>query len=177
MTRPIAQIRTYTYDEVWYKKIVYVWCPGCESIHPFGVELNQESPTYSTRRKDPIWNWNGSLESPTFSPSLLVSHTVCVCDPGWKHFEICELGDDCEAIGHSYVWVDEMGVVRPCKVGEHHGERLLGHALAHQKPMGSCHSFVRDGKWEFLTDSAHKLAGQTVPLPPIPDWWFGDDED
>jgi|SRR6185312_12278126 len=28
-----------------------------------------------------------------------------------------------------------------------------------------CHSFVRDGQIEFLTDSYHKLAGQTVPLP------------
>lgn len=27
-----------------------------------------------------------------------------------------------------------------------------------------CHSFVRDGKIEFLSDCTHKLAGQTVPL-------------
>lgn len=33
-----------------------------------------------------------------------------------------------------------------------------------------CHSFVRDGKIEFLSDSTHKLAGQTVDLPPLPDW-------
>lgn len=30
-----------------------------------------------------------------------------------------------------------------------------------------CHLFVRDGRIEFLTDSAHDLAGQTVDLP---DW-------
>ncbi len=29
-----------------------------------------------------------------------------------------------------------------------------------------CHSFVRDGQIEFLSDSTHHLAGQTVPLPP-----------
>ncbi|HXR93556.1 MAG TPA: DUF6527 family protein [Steroidobacteraceae bacterium] len=27
-----------------------------------------------------------------------------------------------------------------------------------------CHSFVTDGKIQFLSDSKHKLAGQTVPL-------------
>jgi len=38
------------------------------------------------------------------------------------------------------------------------------------EPTGTerrCHSFVRDGKIEFLTDSTHALAGQTVPLEPI----------
>lgn len=28
-----------------------------------------------------------------------------------------------------------------------------------------CHSFVRDGQIQFLGDSTHHLAGQTVPLP------------
>lgn len=28
-----------------------------------------------------------------------------------------------------------------------------------------CHSFVTDGKIQFLTDSTHALAGQTVELP------------
>lgn len=32
---------------------------------------------------------------------------------------------------------------------------------------GVCHSFVRDGKIQYLGDSTHALAGQTVPLP---DW-------
>jgi hypothetical protein len=33
---------------------------------------------------------------------------------------------------------------------------------------GICHSFVTDGRIQFLTDSTHALAGQTVPLPPFP---------
>lgn len=33
-----------------------------------------------------------------------------------------------------------------------------------------CHAFIRSGQWEFLTDSTHKLAGQTVPMIPLPDW-------
>lgn len=27
-----------------------------------------------------------------------------------------------------------------------------------------CHSFIRKGQWEFLTDCSHSLAGQTVPM-------------
>lgn len=30
-----------------------------------------------------------------------------------------------------------------------------------------CHSFVRDGKIEFLSDCSHALAGKTVDLPPL----------
>jgi hypothetical protein len=33
-----------------------------------------------------------------------------------------------------------------------------------------CHSFIKDGKIQFLADSQHKLAGQTVDLPELPDW-------
>lgn len=33
-----------------------------------------------------------------------------------------------------------------------------------------CHSYVRDGQWEFLQDCDHALAGQTTPLPPLPEW-------
>lgn len=33
--------------------------------------------------------------------------------------------------------------------------------------IGSCHSFVTDGRIQFLGDSKHQLAGQTVDLP---DW-------
>lgn len=32
---------------------------------------------------------------------------------------------------------------------------------------GICHSFVRDGRIEFLSDCTHALAGQTVDLPDI----------
>ena len=34
-----------------------------------------------------------------------------------------------------------------------------------QMPAHRCHSFVRDGKIQFLADSYHALAGQTVDLP------------
>lgn len=33
-----------------------------------------------------------------------------------------------------------------------------------------CHTLIREGKIEFLNDCTHELRGQTVPLPPLPDW-------
>ena len=33
-----------------------------------------------------------------------------------------------------------------------------------------CHSFLRDGQWQFLSDCTHALANQTVPMVPLPDW-------
>jgi hypothetical protein len=38
-------------------------CPACECWHPFTIV--QEAPGR------PVWEWNQSLEAPTFSPSLL----------------------------------------------------------------------------------------------------------
>lgn len=35
-----------------------------------------------------------------------------------------------------------------------------------------CHSFVRDGQIQFLSDCTHELAGQTVELP---EWPYGED--
>lgn len=34
-------------------------------------------------------------------------------------------------------------------------------------PPEICHSFVADGRIQFLGDSTHSLAGQTVDLPPF----------
>lgn len=45
---------------------------------------------------------------------------------------------------------------------------LLVHAG--RSGAGTCHSFIRNGQWEFLTDCGHVLSGQTVPLEPLPDW-------
>lgn len=36
-------------------------------------------------------------------------------------------------------------------------------------PPLRCHSWVRDGRAEFLPDSSHVAAGATLELPPFPD--------
>lgn len=33
-----------------------------------------------------------------------------------------------------------------------------------------CHSFITNGRIQFLGDCTHALKGQTVDLPPLPDW-------
>jgi hypothetical protein len=38
-----------------------------------------------------------------------------------------------------------------------------------------CHSFVREGKIEFLSDCTHELAGKTVELPELPEMKEGQD--
>lgn len=39
-----------------------------------------------------------------------------------------------------------------------------------EQPLSRCHSFLRSGVWEFLGDSTHSLAGQSVPMVDLPEW-------
>lgn len=34
----------------------------------------------------------------------------------------------------------------------------------------TCHSFLRNGVWQFLPDSTHQLAGQNFDMVPLPVW-------
>jgi hypothetical protein len=99
---------------------VAFWCPGCDEAH-------NVTPG--------IWAWDGNVERPTFSPSVLVrsGHYIDGKKPCWCTYN-AEHPDD--------------PAVFTCSV---------------------CHSFVRDGRIEFLSDCTHRLAGQTVPLPPWPE--------
>lgn len=76
-------------------------CPGCEGAH--SVRVNAEHTNTSG-----CWGWNGSEDSPTFTPSILVDRGT---------------------------------------------------------PGRQCHSFVKDGMIQFLSDCWHSLAGQTVEIP------------
>ncbi|HEY9581095.1 MAG TPA: DUF6527 family protein [Rhizorhapis sp.] len=82
------------------------WCPGCDSVHMVRVG---DGP-------GPRWGYNGNPESPTFTPSILVSYN----------------GPDAGRNG---------------------------------APPAICHSFVTDGRIQFLGDCTHALASQTVDLP------------
>lgn len=97
-------------------------CPGCGDNHSAAV---------------PRWTWNGSVDRPTFSPSLLVTsgHYCSGFNPDT---------DEC--------W---------CTFSAEHPEKAPSFGCYR------CHSFVRDGSIEFLSDCTHALAGKTVELP---DW-------
>lgn len=88
----------------------------------------------------PRWTWNDSFERPTFSPSVLVRSGHHV--PGYD-------GGGC--------WCD-FNAESVAK-----GEAPSGFQC------GVCHSFVADGRIQFLSDSTHALAGQMVDLPEWPD--------
>lgn len=115
---------------------VLINCPGCGDRHALPVRTVPagyvESPYYAGGAH---WDFNGSLEQPTFSPSLLIrsGHYATEHKPG----------DSCWC-----TYRDEEGEPAPfaCVV---------------------CHSFIRDGRIEFLNDCTHALAGQTVDLPPV----------
>lgn len=86
-------------------EVSYVFdCPACGIGHSFRVEGN-----------GPKWTFNGDVDNPTFSPSLLVK------------------------------W----------------GKKSVDEVL--------CHSFVRNGQMQFLSDCTHAMAGKTVTLPET-DW-------
>lgn len=40
-----------------------------------------------------------------------------------------------------------------------------------------CHSFVKNGQWEFLGDCTHNLKGQIVPLPSVPNLWDNEEDE
>lgn len=47
-------------------KLYVFYCPGCGYTHPFEVDAPNGAG----------WEWNGSMDRPTFTPSLLVAGTI-----------------------------------------------------------------------------------------------------
>lgn len=43
---------------------IYFHCPGCNTLHPYRIKGDAIGP---------IWGYNGSVDKPTFTPSLLVN--------------------------------------------------------------------------------------------------------
>jgi hypothetical protein len=93
------------------------------------------------------WTFNGDVHRPTFSPSVLVriGHHA-------PHFKE---GDNC--------W---------CSYNAE--QEAKGEAPAPFR-CGICHSYVTEGRIQFLGDCTHALAGQTVELPDFP--WRANESD
>lgn len=87
------------------------------------------------------WGFNGSGDAPTFTPSVLVrcGHYVT---------ESHKSGDSC--------WCT------------YNAECIAKGEDPAPFQCGVCHSFVTDGRIQFLSDCTHALAGQTVDLPDYP---------
>lgn len=84
------------------------------------------------------WRWNGDRVKPTFEPSILVQGS-----------EFTELGKQ-----QYKEWLETKT------------QLPVGFKFDSAKTV--CHSFVREGKIQFLSDCSHTLAGTTVEL--APDW-------
>lgn len=97
-------------------------CPGCGFLHQVHVAASN----------GPVWGWNGSMERPTFTPSVLVT---------WSQGEPPVTAENFEEYKRN-PWSQTTVEKR-------------------------CHSFVVDGRIQFLGDCTHALAGQTVDLPDI----------
>lgn len=149
---PLVVVRTVVENDEPIGRALWLWCPGCESTHAPLVAL----PNGSKPSGRPYWEWNEKIdETFTISPSLLCYNSAHLCPPDFEHLAPCPDPESCGAVGHPLMNDGTRA---------HH----VGHAI--EPAWGNCHSFIRNGMWEFLGDCAHKLASQTVPMVPVPDW-------
>lgn len=94
-------------------------CPGGCGEHRVIVKWGSKATHDGTTPKtEPKWTFNGSMERPTFAPSLLVRWTFTEEEHGFTEKHVC-------------------------------------------------HSFIRDGRIQFLGDCTHDKKGLTVPLADV----------
>lgn len=63
---------------VYYQSLAFV-CPGC-ALRENGRWSGLHMIPVNTDKKSPSWDWNGDLEKPTLSPSILTNgHSSFVC--------------------------------------------------------------------------------------------------
>ncbi len=167
---------TYAEESIPAYREVRVWCQGCVQMHPFRVWVSPEFQAQQKRHDGsdwPTWEWNGSLDNPTFSPSLLVHDVVHLCE-GEHDYPECPEGSDCDS-GHGFAWRLPDGTSRTFKVYEAKPEGAVEYKFCapsdHPRTpaFGNCHTFLTNGVWQYLDDCAHSLRGNH-PLEPIPDW-------
>jgi hypothetical protein len=91
----------------------------------------------------PIWGFNGDGDKPTFTPSILV-----------RSVRIDGGDAELDRILDTYKLPEEREAM-----------------LADKRINMVCHSFVTDGRIQFLSDCTHELAGQTVDLPDTAAIW------
>lgn len=102
------------------------WCPGCNEPHVVTTGSGG-------------WAWDGNVEAPTFSPSVLVTS---------GHYVQGHEADGC--------WCS------------YNADRVAKGEKSAPFKCERCHSFVKAGQIQFLGDCTHELANQTVPIPDWP---------
>lgn len=125
------------------------YCPGCKCSHYF----------------DSRWSFNDNQESPTFQPSLL-------CTTGWAPKRRIIVPDTMsipsemlpDHVGDT-ISMNELKHVLKCETRDEISK--IVNDFFDKQPKHVCHSFVTDGKIQFLSDCTHDLAGQTVDMVDI----------
>ncbi len=117
-----TKLRTISHEGVTYDALMFV-CPGCVAGGPEGYNGIHMLPVNAQDLEidKPWWTWNGDLEKPTLSPSILTNEDATVMDPyarchsfltdGVFHF----LKDSTHPLAGKYVvipdlpdWVEEL---------------------------------------------------------------------
>ncbi len=98
--------------------------------------VKTKTPTGSPQH---VWGFNDDTEHPTFTPSVLVT---------WE--EPLNIGDP-QALRR-----DIEDTHRRKEAGEEHAKI--------PQVAKRCHSFVKNGHIEYLSDCTHSLAGQTIEM-------------
>jgi len=62
MSETVTELTPYL--EYWSSGMYMFKCPGCKYLHPFHVNSHPNGSK---------WNFNGDVNKPTFTPSLLVN--------------------------------------------------------------------------------------------------------
>lgn len=174
----MMRIKTISWHDAPAYKVCEVFCPGCQYLHHVTVEILNSDFKRSDGSPPPIWSWDGNEESPTFSPSILAYNTVHFCE-GEHVITECYLDfSECEHRSHGYAWKFPDGSMCHYKTYEQKPVDAVvvttGPDGPHTKDpaWGNCHSFLTNGIWDFLSDCGHTLAGQKIPMVPIPDWFI-----
>lgn len=87
------------------------WCPGCDGVHVV---------TLSRKDGSPMWTWDGNVDAPTFSPSILVTgggHDKSRCHSFVRGGKIEFLGDCTHALAGKTVDIPDW----PYAEGEYGG--------------------------------------------------------
>ena len=132
MGRLSSKLRKWVNPDNGDEGLTY-YCQGCESAH-----------TIKTKGAG-AWGWNGDVDKPVFTPSVLVT------------------GRDFTAQGKAdfEAWHD-AGLPRPAP-------------SSFDSQETRCHTFVgcngaQPGEVTFLSDCTHSLAGQVLPFAELPEW-------
>lgn len=112
-------------------------CPGCNEYHDLATTWTPPGVDRAPPAPGDSWTFDGNLDAPTFSPSVRVRRGHYCNNPPVPGNCACDFQ-----------------------------QRFPDHE-PWEWPCGICHSFVRNGRIQFLEDCTHALAGQTVDLPEI----------